>query len=218
MNQCLKDLNVLYAEDDSQTLKLTAMLLEDYVKNLFVAKNGHEAWRLFRKHKIDIVITDVLMPKISGLELTHLIRASEQPNTPIVITSAHTEVKYLLEAIEQKVDGYVVKPINLDSLLKSMQKAILPFLQAQEIKAQNLLIDTISTFVGGKKIEIIRFLIEHSDENNIFYGSYEDILHELNVSKPTIVKTFKQLLDTGILIKIKNKVYQFHPDFVPSKS
>ncbi|WP_289686548.1 replication/maintenance protein RepL, partial [Helicobacter japonicus] len=59
---------------------------------------------------------------------------------------------------------------------------------------------------------IIQFLLEHCDEDNIFYGSYENIIEHLNVSKPTIVKTFKQLIDTGILIKIKNKVYKIHPD------
>ena len=97
--------------------------------------------------------------------------------------------------------------LNLFKLHK-VDKAILPFLQADEIASKNLLINAISTFVGGKKIAIIQFLLSHCDKDNIFYGSYEDIIAHLNVSKPTIVKTFKQL----IVIKIKNKVYKIHPD------
>lgn len=217
MNQSLQDLSVLYAEDDTDTLNLTSMLLSDYVGELITAKNGQEAWELFNLHKIDIVLTDILMPKRNGLELSELIRNSTNPNVPIVITSAHTEAKYLIDAIDQKIDAYILKPLELNSLLKALQKAVLPHLQAQKIQAQNLLINAISTFVGGKKIEIIRFLIEHCDPQNTFYGSYEDIIQNLNVSKPTIVKTFKQLISAGILFKVKNKVYRFHPDFTINK-
>lgn len=209
----LSKLTILYAEDDNDTANLTSLVLEDYVGRLLVAKNGQEALNLFKLHKVDLVITDILMPKMNGIELIDAIRTSStHPDVPIVITTAHTETKYLLDAIRLRVDGYILKPINIEELLHALDKAILPFLQADEIASKNLLINAISTFVGGKKIAIIQFLLSHCDEDNIFYGSYEDIIAHLNVSKPTIVKTFKQLIDTGILIKIKNKVYKIHPD------
>ncbi|CAM3404727.1 response regulator [Helicobacter labetoulli] len=211
--EALSKLTILYAEDDNDTANLTSMVLEDYVGRLLVAKNGQEALNLFKLHKVDLVITDILMPKMNGIELINAIRTSStHPDVPVVITTAHTETKYLLDAIRLRVDGYILKPINVEELLHALDKAILPFLQADEIASKNLLINAISTFVGGKKIAIIQFLLAHCDEDNIFYGSYEDIIAHLNVSKPTIVKTFKQLIDTGILIKIKNKVYKIHPD------
>ena len=214
VNRSLKDLTILYAEDDPDTLNLTAMVLEDYVGRLILAKNGQEAWNLFNQHKIDALLQDILMPKLGGLDLVVLNRQSTQPNVPIIITSAHTEVKYLLEAINLKVDNYILKPIEIDSLLKDLQRAILPDVQAKEIEAQNLLIKAISTFVGGKKIEIVKYLIEQCDEDKVLHGSYEDILMHLNVTKPTIVKTFKQLMNARILIKVRNKVYRFLQDFL----
>ncbi len=211
--EALSNLTILYAEDDVDTANLTTMVLEDYVGRLLVAKNGQEALNLFRLHKVDLVLTDILMPKMNGIELIDNIRSSSiHPDVPVVITTAHTETKYLLDAIRLRVDGYILKPINIEELLQAIHKAILPFLQAVEIASKNLLINAISTFVGGKKIAIIEFLLANCDEDNIFYGSYENIIAHLNVSKPTIVKTFKQLIDTGILIKIKNKVYKIHPD------
>ena len=211
--EALSNLTILYAEDDVDTANLTTMVLEDYVGRLLVAKNGQEALNLFRLHKVDLVLTDILMPKMNGIELIDNIRSSSiHPDVPVVITTAHTETKYLLDAIRLRVDGYILKPINIEELLQAIHKAILPFLQADEIASKNLLINAISTFVGGKKIAIIEFLLANCDEDNIFYGSYENIIAHLNVSKPTIVKTFKQLIDTGILIKIKNKVYKIHPD------
>lgn len=209
----LKNLTILYAEDDLDTANLTKMVLEDYVGRLLIAKNGYEALKLFELHKIDLLITDILMPKINGIELINQIRQSKtNANIPVIITTAHTETKYLLDAIRLRVDGYILKPINVEELLYVLQKAILPLLQANEIASKNLLINTISTFVGGKQIAIIQFLLKSCDKDNIFYGSYEDIINKLNVSKPTIVKTFKKLMDTGILIKIKNKIYKIHPD------
>lgn len=211
--ETLDKLTILYAEDDIDTANLTTMVLGDYVGRLLVAKNGQEALNLFRLHKVDLVLTDILMPKMNGIELIDAIRHSSiHPDVPVVITTAHTETKYLLDAIRLRVDGYILKPINIEELFHILHKAILPFLQADEIASKNLLINAIATFVGGKKIAIIQFLLDHCDEDNIFYGSYENIIEHLNVSKPTIVKTFKQLIDTGILIKIKNKVYKIHPD------
>ncbi|WP_301008527.1 response regulator, partial [Helicobacter japonicus] len=194
--ETLDKLTILYAEDDIDTANLTTMVLGDYVGRLLVAKNGQEALNLFRLHKVDLVLTDILMPKMNGIELIDAIRHSSiHPDVPVVITTAHTETKYLLDAIRLRVDGYILKPINIEELFHILHKAILPFLQADEIASKNLLINAIATFVGGKKIAIIQFLLEHCDEDNIFYGSYENIIEHLNVSKPTIVKTFKQLID-----------------------
>lgn len=209
----LRKLTVLYVEDDTDTAHLTGMILEDYVGRLLIAKNGQEALKLFQTHKVDLVLTDIIMPKLNGIELIHAIRNSQtHTDVPVVITTAYTKTEHLLDAIRLRVDGYILKPIDIDELLHTINKAVLPFLQADEIASKNLLINTISTFVGGKKIAIIQFLLSHCDEDNVFYGSYEDIIAHLNVSKPTIVKTFKQLIDTGILTKVKNKVYRIHPD------
>ncbi len=209
----LKDLTILYAEDDADTQRLTTMILEDYVGRLILAKNGQEALKLFQTYNIDLILTDILMPKMNGIEFIRQIRDSEQNSTcPVIITTAHTEVPYLLDAISLKVDGYILKPIDVDEMLTSLQRAILPKIQAQEIESQDLLIRAISAFIGGKKIEIIKFLLEHCDKDGIYYGSYEDIISNINVSKPTIVKTFKQLIDVGLLVKIKNKVYKIHPN------
>ena len=209
----LRNLTILYAEDDADAQKLTATILEDYVGRLIVAKNGQEAFKIFKTHNIDLILTDILMSKTNGIELIRQVRQSDQnSNCPIIITTAHTEVPYLLDAISLKVDGYILKPVDIDDLLNSLQRAVLPRIQAQELESQDLLIRAISAFIGGKKIEIIKFLLDHCDSEGIYYGSYEDIISSINVSKPTIVKTFKQLIEVGLLVKIKNKVYKIHPN------
>lgn len=211
--EVLRQLRVLYVEDEEDILKFSAMVLEDYVSKLHVSCNAKEALSILEKNEIDLLITDILMPKMSGIELIREIKKSQKySNLNIIITTAHTQTQYLLDAIELGVDGYVLKPIDIGELLSTILRAVLPKFQAKELHLQNLLINAISVFVGGKKIEIIKYLMEHCDKDNIFYGSYEDIIAALGVSKPTVVKTFKQLMDTGLLERIKNKVYRFSPD------
>ncbi|ANV98492.1 regulator [Helicobacter enhydrae] len=214
--QNLKTLTILYAEDEQDTLKITANILEDYVKEIIVARDGQEALEIFNACKVDLILTDILMPRLNGLELIKAVRnGHKNPSIPIIITSAHAEVQYLLEAIKLRTDGYILKPINIEELLSTLNRVMLPILQQEMIQAQTLLINTISTFIGGKKIEIIRYLLNNVGEDHIFRGSYQDIIETLNVSKPTVVKTFKQLIDTGIITKIRNKIYKLHPNVIP---
>ena len=210
--KALKRLKILYVEDEKDILKLTSMVLEDYVGKLYTASNGKEALEILKKKNIDVVLTDILMPKLNGIELIREIRKNHRGEISIIVTTAHTETQYLLDCIELQVDGYLLKPIDVDELLRVILKATLPKLQTNELYAKNALLSALTVFVSGKKIEIIKYLIERSDTENIYYGSYEDIVQDLNVSKPTVVKTFKQLIDTGLLVRLKNKIYKFHPD------
>lgn len=209
----LKNITILYAEDDDDTRELTSNILEDYCDRLIVAKNGEQAFELFETYNIDIVLTDILMPKLSGIELARKIRnAQSNMDVPILITSAHTETKFLLDSINLGINAYLLKPINIEELILNLVKAILPKYQADELRKKNALIDAISIFMGGKKIEILKFLLTHCDKDNIYNGSYEDIMNGVGVSKPTVVKMFKQLIEVGLITKIKNKVYKIHKD------
>ncbi len=208
----IKKIKVLYVEDEEDILKFASMVLEDYVDKLFIARNGKEALEILKQEDIDLIITDILMPKLNGIDLIREIKKNPLWDIAVIVATAHTETQYLLDCIELKVDGYILKPIDVEELLKTILKAVLPKFQANELQAKNVLLNAISVFVGGKKIEIIKYLIENSDSENIFYGSYEDIVQELSVSKPTVVKTFRQLIDTGLLIRLKNKIYKIQPD------
>lgn len=213
----LKHLKVLYVEDEEDILKFASMVLEDYVAELFIARNGKEALEILKSQTIDLVITDILMPRLNGIDLIREIRKNPLLEIAIIVVTAHTETRYLLDCIELRVDGYILKPIDVEELLKTTLRAVLPKFQASELRMQNVLLNAISIFVGGKKIEIIKYLIEHSDDENIFYGSYEDIVQEVGVSKPTVVKTFRQLIDTGLLVRLKNKIYKFQSDIAQYK-
>lgn len=205
----LKDLELLYVEDDKDVLTQTELILQDFVKTIHVANNGEEALEILKEKKIDIIVADINMPKMNGIEMLKAIKSELDLSIPAIITTAHTDTNYLLDAINLKVDGYIVKPINIKDLINTIYKVMEPILQKKEIEGCAHVIESLSAIVGGKKIEILQFIIQNLDEENIFHGSYQDIMEALDVSKPTVVNMFKQLISAGILEKIKNKIYRF---------
>jgi YesN/AraC family two-component response regulator len=183
--------------------------LDDFVKVIHVATDGEEGLEIIKDKNIDIIIADINMPKMSGIDMLKTIKNDLKLDIPAIITTAHTDTGYLIDAINLKVDGYIVKPINIKDLINTIYKVMQPILLKKEAEGCSHVVESLSVLIGGKKIEILKFIIDNLDDENTFYGLYQDIMDALDVSKPTVVNMFKQLISAGILEKIKNKVYKF---------
>jgi PAS domain S-box-containing protein/putative nucleotidyltransferase with HDIG domain len=119
----LTDFSILYCEDDDKVREGLLRFLTRRFKTVLTARDGQEALSIFTGKMPDIVITDIKMPLMDGIELITNIKQIN-PDTPVVITSAFTDVSYLIKAIELRVDGYVKKPIDKDDLLESIYKIL----------------------------------------------------------------------------------------------
>lgn len=124
-----KSLNILYVEDDLLARDTVCSVLTEFYPSVLVASSAKEALRQVEEHPIDVMITDIGLPAMSGMELTQRIR-EQAPDLPVIITSAYREEKCYLEAIRHGVKGYLTKPINLNELLELLQKL------ASEIQAR----------------------------------------------------------------------------------
>ena len=122
----LKEITVLYCEDEEYLRDITKGILESFTKKQFICKDGAEGLEVFKdnQHLIDLIITDVNMPNMNGLEMAKEIKRIN-PNMPIVVATAFSNSEYLLEAIDLGVDKYVLKPINVKKLLDIMSKSLL---------------------------------------------------------------------------------------------
>lgn len=218
MNHALSKYSVLIVDDEVPILNQMSFILEDFVAKVYTATDGITALEQLSNHKIDIVITDILMPNMNGIALISEIKKRNIPLAAVIITTAHSETNYLLDAIKLRVDGYLLKPIMADEMLELIDKSIALKAKEDELWLKDRMLEGIGAFVGGKKIEIIRYLFEHVDAENVFYGSYEDIMAALNVSKPTVVSTFRQLIEVGIVTKLKNKIYRVNASSNSEKS
>lgn len=113
----LKNYTILYVEDEKENVELIQSLLKDKIKTIFVAYDGLEGLALYKQHLPDIVISDIQMPNMNGIEMAKEIKKINQKQNIIFIT-AFNENHLLLEAINLGVDKYIIKPIlSLESLL-----------------------------------------------------------------------------------------------------
>lgn len=204
----LKNLSVVFAEDDDETRKIMCGALEDFFGSLTPVKDGLEAYEAVKLQKPDILITDIFMPRLNGLELIKKLREDGIEPRAVFVATGCSEAECFLNSIKLKVDGYLLKPIHIKELFTQIIAALDDKKNSRDIEANKKLINAISVFVGGKKIEIIKYLIQESDEKGMFVGSYEDVMSGVNVSKPTVVSTFKQLVDAGLIERIRNKYYK----------
>ncbi|STQ85631.1 response regulator transcription factor [Helicobacter muridarum] len=216
----LKNLTILYAEDDEYAQQALSMVLEDYIGNIITAKNGKEALKLFSSNKIDLLIADILMPKINGIELARIIKEKQTniDSVPIIFATAFTDTEYLLDSIKLRCDGYVLKPINIDNLLEVIHSAMLPRIQLKEILSKNILLEFLDVFIGGKKIEVIKYILEHCNSQSIFYGSHDEIADSCGTTRTTVAKTIQQLIDLKLLVKVRNKTYHINTNLIKANA
>jgi diguanylate cyclase (GGDEF)-like protein len=116
-------LNLLYVEDNEMARISTLELLHEFFGEIIVAENGEEGLAKFWEHEIDLVITDINMPKMNGLEMIEVIHKAN-PDVVAIVLTAHSEQDYLKKSIRLGVRGYLNKPIELDNLVDVLHGAI----------------------------------------------------------------------------------------------
>mgnify|MGYP000629795314 FL=1 len=115
----LSSLCVLYVEDEARIATNMSEVLEEFFKEVYVASNGLEGLNLYKEHKPDLIITDIVMPKLNGLDMTKKIRLQDK-EVGIIIVSAHTDLPSMLQAVELNLLKYIVKPITQTKLLDAL--------------------------------------------------------------------------------------------------
>ncbi len=116
-------LNLLFVEDNPQARESMSIILQAFFGNIITAIDGEDGFAKFQSNAIDIVITDINMPKQNGIEMMKKIRKID-PHIPIVIISASNDKEYLMDSIKNGVQDYILKPIVTDELLGTIKKII----------------------------------------------------------------------------------------------
>jgi len=119
------NISFLYVEDDPVTRnimeKIFLMKLPGVA--LYLAENGKIGLELYKKHAPRLVITDVNMPVMDGIEMAAQIKAIN-PSAIIIAVSAYNNTEYLLNAIEIGINHYVLKPIDFDKLFATIDRCL----------------------------------------------------------------------------------------------
>jgi len=137
-------MKILVAEDDRDSRELLTWILQKLGYQVVAAENGKEAWEVFRRGRFRLVISDVLMPELDGLELCRRIRNHQQSKyTYVMIMTALIGKKDYLEGMEAGADDFVTKPFDPDELKARLRVAerIISFQEqvaSEEVGQKNL--------------------------------------------------------------------------------
>jgi CheY-like chemotaxis protein len=122
-----RSLSLLLAEDNAVNLKFALKLLQREGHRVTVANNGKEAVALWESKPFDLVLMDIQMPEMDGLDATRSIRAKEKEKggrTPIIAMTANAMAGDREMCIEAGMDGYVTKPVKKDALFAEVQRVL----------------------------------------------------------------------------------------------
>lgn len=119
----LKDIKLLYVEDEDAIVKVMQRLLEDNVQELYIAKDGLTALELYEKNKPDIILADINIPKLNGLDLISKIREKDE-DVKVILLTAYSDKEFLEKAADLKLIKYLIKPIVGKELFEALNQAI----------------------------------------------------------------------------------------------
>jgi PAS domain S-box-containing protein len=136
----LKNITVLYVEDEEHIRDSMNTVFTKLFKKVVMATNGQDGYDKFRLHTqkniyFDIVISDINMPDMNGLDMIEKIREIDK-DIPIVLTTAHSDSEYFLEAINHNVFHYAIKPIKVKQLALAIQDATKKYLNTKIIETK----------------------------------------------------------------------------------
>ena len=177
------DKKILVVEDDRDIRELAEEILKAEGYKVYTANNGLEGYKLFKYEDLDLIILDVMMPKMDGYQMAKLVRQRDE-KIPIIMLTALEEVYDEIKGFETGVDDYITKPFSFNILIKRV-KAIIRRNEKEEeknieFKEIYLDIDSFKAVVNSKEIELT-------------YKEFE-IIHHLMKNKNKVISR-QNLLD-----------------------
>jgi DNA-binding response OmpR family regulator len=180
--------DILFIEDEKAIRDNYVEFLKRYFKNVYEAEDGEEAYKIYIEKAPDILIVDINIPKLNGIDLLKKIRQKDHRTKAIMLT-AHSDTSYLLEAVGLKLTRYLVKPVTRAQLKEALNSVLEELKQYDVLPKQilvlkdgftwnyetNELINKDEVILTEKEKKLLMLLL--SNINTTY--SYEDIIDEL---------------------------------------
>ena len=217
-----KNIKILYVEDDEIARENGVEYLQNFFETIYEASDAIVALQLYEKYKPDIIITDIQMPKLNGLEFVKKIRQKDK-KTQIIIITAFCDKDYLLKAIELQLVKYLIKPVKekefeeaLFLCVNSLQEDNSNIVKLEneiyfDTFNKNLVIKDEIVKLRAKEILFLELLIKNKNR----YVTYEEIENyvwsESFMTKDalkTLVKNLKTKIPKDLILNLTNSGYK----------
>lgn len=180
----LKTITILYVEDDELIRTQTKTVFEKVFKQVYVSVNGEDGLNTFKENqdKIDIIVTDINMPKLNGLDMVKKINELHS-QVPVIVTTAHTDSSFLMNAINNNVDKYIAKPFQIKELTIAIVDNVLKYrrINNMETLAKNLVQKT--SINEEKNADLYEKLKRVETQNNYYKAIVDNFVITFKIDK-----------------------------------
>jgi len=208
MYNFLKDKTALYVEDELDVLENISTLLSSFFGDFHTASDGLRALEIFDSQPIDLLLVDIELPKMNGIELIKQVRESNQ-DVLIIVISAYTKTDYLLESVELGLSKYIVKPLTSKKIHTMLETINKHFSQDDVIMlAKGIILDKATSMIRFEDKEHplskkeLDFLVMMAYKNMVSYdeiaGLWTDAIPTENAIR-SYIKHLRKKLPAGIL-------------------
>ncbi len=223
----MKDLSVLYIEDDLKVQEYIAEFLGRYTPNLHLAGSAEEGLNLYKEIEPDIILLDINLPGKSGIDFARELRIHDQ-DTRIIISTAYTDKGFLLTAVELGLTRYLVKPITGTELIDAFSKAASEYIERRETVLVNLgeeyyydrerkilLFYDDRVPLRRKEMELLEFFIENRGRTLSYEVLQYEVWDTTALSKDAIrsqIRNIRKKSHLGIIQNISAIGYRLHEE------
>ena len=225
LSTILKDVSILYVEDDKIIRDDMHKALSMYSNHVMVASSGFDALDIYYENSPQIIISDILMPKLNGINFIKKIR-EDNINIPVILLTAFTDKEYLLPAANLNIQSYLVKPVKSSELKESLYKAVkilnensplfvsLPnSLKYDKLNSQLLCQNGEKVKLNRKEKKLVDLLISNSNrvvtyneiENHVWSEYYEVMT---SMALRTIIKNLRKKVCSSFIENISGQGYK----------
>lgn len=220
--QKLKEFKVLYAESNSSQMEQTMTILSMFFQDITTISNGFDALNLCKKSKYDLIICDVLLPKISGIDFAQEVRKMDK-NIDFIFISSNTDINNLRRVIQIQALDYLIKPyafVELQNVLLKFGKKKIGNISNKLIDITNTIqFDMVNYYLIENNIRIdLTFkeqqLLQLAVKNKGNILTYEQIKKSLNYKEinknliKNVILRLRKKLSSDIFVNIKGVGYR----------
>lgn len=198
--------NILIADDEEierEALKMIVGTSGLPFSSIYEAKNGREALDISKKSRIDIMILDINMPNLSGLQVLEMLRAGGD-NAKVIISTAYDEFAYAVKALQFGAVDFLVKPVLDENLIESLRKCIERLVEEEEKEKKITRIEDYLR-VSQNKIDLdnepdqVKQTCSYIESNYDKRIGLEEIAEDLKISKFHLSRIFKSAMDMTVI-------------------
>ncbi len=145
---------LLYIEDNKEAREATQGILEEFFGDIYIGVDGVDGYNKFIEHykDIDLIITDINMPNMNGIEMIEKIKKSNLKEIPVLVLSAHNEVDYFINSIKVGINGYLLKPVDIEQFVASLCQVSQTIKLSKELQKKTSLLEQYQHIVDHSSI------------------------------------------------------------------